>query len=71
MNVIEMNNPRIWTAIELGKEYKLHPDTIRKMFMDEPGVICLGKRKRSKRPYCTLRIPDEVRCRVFARVTVK
>jgi hypothetical protein len=61
----------VYTAEELARSRKLHPATIRKLFLDEPGVIRLGHGgRRGKRQYFTLRIPDSVAVRVFSRLTV-
>jgi hypothetical protein len=72
-----MNNPtaalseHVFTAEELAERTKLHPSTIRKLFIDEPGVIRLGRTGfRQRRQYFTLRIPVSVANRVFARMTV-
>jgi hypothetical protein len=61
----------IHTPAELAKRTKLHPTTIRDLFMDEPGVIRIGHGgTRRKRQYYTLRIPDHVVKRVLGRMTV-
>jgi hypothetical protein len=61
-----------YTPEELGKLVKLHPATIRKTFVDEPGVIRLGHAgDRKKRQYFTLRIPASVVERVLGRMTVR
>jgi hypothetical protein len=61
-----------FTAIEIAKQRKLCPDTIRKLFMDEPGVLRLGSPgRRGKRQRFTLRIPKSVADRVFDRLTVR
>jgi hypothetical protein len=61
----------VFTAEELGKQKKLHPATIRKIFIDEPGVIRLGSAgRRGRRQRYTLRIPESVVTRVFGRLTV-
>jgi hypothetical protein len=39
------------------------------MFIDEPGVIVITKPKPNKRIFRTLRIPESVEKRVFARFT--
>jgi hypothetical protein len=63
--------PAFYTPEELGKLAKLHPATIRKTFVDEPGVIRLGHAgNRRKRQYFTLRIPASVVERVLGRMTV-
>ena len=60
-----------FTPEELARDYKLHPATIRKTFIDEPGVIRLGHpARRGRRQYFTLRIPASVAERVFKRMTV-
>lgn len=61
----------VYTAEELAKLRKLNPTTIRKLFVDEPGVMRLGHGpSRGKRQYYSLRIPASVALRVFARMTV-
>ena len=74
-----MNEPQTVTAIEeeiftseeLAASKKLHPSTIRKMFMNQPGVIRLGHAAfGERRQYFTLRIPASVAHRVFAAMTV-
>jgi hypothetical protein len=61
----------VFTAEELARSRKLHPATIRKLFVDEPGVIRLGHRGRTdRRQYFTLRIPHSVAERVFRRMMV-
>jgi hypothetical protein len=47
------------------------PNTIRRMFIDEPGVLKEGKQARrdGKRPYVSIRIPTSVAQRVYARKT--
>ena len=62
-----------YTCEELAIAHKLHASTIRKMFIEEEGVIrighpCLGRGR--KRQYFTLRIPASVAARVFAKLTV-
>ena len=61
----------IFTSEELAASKRLHPSTIRKMFMNEPGVIRLGHPAfAGRRQYFTLRIPASVARRVFAAMTV-
>lgn len=63
---------RVFTPDELGKQAKLHPATVRKLFRDEPGVIRIGHGSSdSCRQHFTLRIPQSVVERVFARMTVR
>jgi len=60
-----------FTPEELAQIHKLHPSTIRKLFVDEEGVIRLGHPGLGRRrQYFTLRIPASVAARVFGRMTV-
>jgi hypothetical protein len=71
MQPLDAINEPVYTAEELAQSRKLHPTTIRKMFVDEPGVIRLGHGgRRGRRQYYTLRIPHSVAERVFRRMTV-
>jgi hypothetical protein len=61
-----------YTPEELAQIYKLHPSTIRKRFVDEPGVIRMGHAgSRRRKQYFTIRIPASVASRVFGEMTVK
>ena len=61
-----------FTPKELSNSTKLSPDAIRRMFVDEPGVIRIGHpTSRKKRQYYTLRIPAGVVERVFSRMKVR
>jgi hypothetical protein len=70
-NVPKVIEEAVYTPAEIARLKKLHPGTIREMFLEEPGVIRLGRpATRRKRQYFTLRIPESVAERVFARLTV-
>jgi hypothetical protein len=60
---------RHFTPKELAQRWALDESTIRRMFMDEPGVLKIGKanRRDGKRDYITLRIPESVALRVHQR----
>lgn len=61
----------VFTAEEIATSKKLHPATVRRMFLDEPGVIRMGHGPvRGRGQYFTLRIPASVLRRVFGRMTV-
>jgi hypothetical protein len=61
----------VYTANELARARKLHPSTVRKIFVREPGVIRLGHpRSSGRRQRFTLRIPASVAERVFGLMTV-
>jgi hypothetical protein len=71
MDLINTPKEPVFTCEELGTANKLHSSTIRKIFVDEPGVIRLGRPGgRGRRQYFTLRIPASVVARVFGRMTV-
>ncbi len=56
---------------EIAKEWKVDAETVRNAFIDEPGVLELGRRNRrdGKRNYVVLRIPASVLKRVYERRT--
>ena len=60
-----------YTPRELSQLWKLDESTIRRLFIDEPGVMVYGKVKRrdGRRDYVTLRIPESVPARVYIRRT--
>jgi hypothetical protein len=60
---------RHFTPKELADLWLLHESTIRRLFVDEPGVLKYGKTSRhdGKRDYVTLRIPESVVKRVHAK----
>jgi hypothetical protein len=61
---------RHFTVLEVSELWQLHPDTVRKMFRDQPGVLKIGgKERRGKQGYVTLRIPESVLARVHAERT--
>lgn len=67
------DNPALephYTPDELGKIWGLSPDTVRRLFEREPGVLVIEHLKaRKKRRYRTLRIPSSVAQRVHRRMT--
>jgi DeoR/GlpR family transcriptional regulator of sugar metabolism len=62
-----------YTVSELAKRCHLSPNTVRRVVVDEPGVIKLTVgpllRNRRKRHLVSLRIPERVALRVHARLT--
>lgn len=70
-NTTEILNEPVFTPAELSKRLRLHPSTVRKLFVDQPGVIRLGHaRSRRTRQYLTLRIPVSVVERVLQQMAV-
>lgn len=61
---------RHFTVAEISEMWKLSPDTVRRLFMKEPGVLVIGgdMTKRGARRYTTLRIPELVAERVHRRL---
>ena len=57
----------VYTPRELSQMFKFDERTIRRWFIDEPGVLKFGKedRRDGKRQYVTLRIPSSVAMRVY------
>ena len=54
---------------EIAERWSLSPTATRRLFRDEPGVLCFGKEKRGhRREYMTLRIPASVAERVYRRL---
>lgn len=60
---------RHFTPRQLAELWILHESTIRRLFIDEPGVLKYGHscRRDGRRDYVTLRIPESVARRVYAR----
>jgi hypothetical protein len=60
-----------YTPQELAELWNFDQSTIRRMFIDEPGVLIYGKERRrdGRRDYVTLRIPASVVERVHKRRT--
>ena len=57
---------RHYTPKELAAAWRLDETTIRRLFIDEPDVLKIGKsgRRDGKRDYLSLRIPESVAKRV-------
>lgn len=53
------------TPQEIAKLWRVDVNTVRRLFIDQPGVLKLATAKRGKRSYVTLRIPPAVVERVF------
>lgn len=61
-----------FTPAEVAEAWGVSADTIRRMFMDEPGVLVIepAPARFSRRKYRTLRIPASVAERVHRRMTI-
>jgi transcriptional regulator GlxA family with amidase domain len=63
-------NPRRKSSVQqIAKRHNLSHDTVRRIFLAEPGVIIYSGQNPNKRIYRTLRVPAEVEQRVFSRLT--
>ena len=63
---------RHYSPTEIGKLWGLSPDTVRKMFENEPGVLRFGEgEKRHKRSYFLMRVPESVMKRVHMKWRTK
>jgi len=62
---------RHYTPKELADLWILDESTIRRLFIDEPGVMKYTRSyaRSGRREYVTLRIPESVARRVYARRT--
>jgi Fic family protein len=58
-----------YSVPELAKMWLLSRNTVRKIFLEEPGVLRLAHEEtRYKRRYTTLRIPERIAQRVHRRL---
>ncbi|MCU1321267.1 MAG: hypothetical protein JWM43_916 [Acidobacteriaceae bacterium] len=58
-----------YSVPELAKIWFLSENTVRRIFLDEPGVLKLAHEEtRYKRRYTTLRIPERIAHRVHRRL---
>jgi hypothetical protein len=61
-----------YTVEELAERLNLSHDTTRRLFIDEQGVVVISKPfSRYKRSYRTIRVPESVVNRVYARLTTR
>jgi hypothetical protein len=54
---------------DLSSVWNLSPNTIHRLFVDEPGVAVISHRKKGTRTGQTLIIPESVAIRVYRRLT--
>jgi transcriptional regulator GlxA family with amidase domain len=58
------------TVADLASLWNLSEDTIRRLFLDEPGVVTIRRSRRRARVYRSIRIPESVARRVHERLTI-
>ena len=67
----ELAAEKHYSVSELANPWGLSERTIRRMFENEPGVLCWGSSEsRFKRGYKTLRVPETVMLRVHRQLRV-
>ena len=57
------------TLSDVATRLKVNEDTVRRLFVNEPGVVIICFPRKGKRVYRTLRIPEHVFQRVLTRLT--
>ena len=59
-----------FTVAQIAEMWQLSPDSVRRLFMNEPGILMFGgdATRRGTRRYTTLRIPKSVAERVHRRL---
>jgi hypothetical protein len=57
------------TISEVAGRLKVNEETVRRIFMNEPGVLVIYRPRKGRRQYRTLRIPEHVFRRVVMRFT--
>jgi hypothetical protein len=62
-------NERFFTVAEVAEQLKVNEETVRRMFIHEPGVLVICFPRKGRRVYRTLRIPESVFLRVLTRFT--
>jgi hypothetical protein len=62
---------RHYSVAEISQMWQLSPDSVRKLFEREPGVLAFGGDHTTghKRRYTTLRVPESVAARVHRRLS--
>jgi hypothetical protein len=57
------------TLAEVAERLKINEDTVRRLFLNEPGVVVICFPRKGKRVYRTVRIPEAVFQRVVTRLS--
>jgi len=60
---------RFLTVVEVAERLKVNDETVRRLFLNEPGVVVICFPRHGRRVYRTLRIPESVFQRVLTRLT--
>jgi hypothetical protein len=59
-----------YTVKELAFLWNMSPDSVRRLFIDEPGTLIFTIQRTGRRTYRNIRIPGKVALRVQNRMTV-
>jgi transcriptional regulator GlxA family with amidase domain len=71
LRLFDLANEKHYSVAELAALWALSERTIRRMFENEPGVLCWGSsERRFRRGYRTLRIPETVVLRVHRQLRI-
>jgi hypothetical protein len=57
------------TIADVAERLKVNDETVRRLFVSEPGVVIIAFPRKGRRTYRTLRIPEPVFRRVVTRLT--
>ena len=68
MNTLMHVDDQCLTVADVAERLRVKPDTVRRLFMNEPGVIVISAPRKGRRVYRTLRIPVSVYRRVVTRL---
>jgi len=56
-----------YTIAQIAERWGISDDFARDLFVDEPGVLIIYRKRRGKHPYKNLRVPKSVLERVYER----
>jgi hypothetical protein len=70
MDVTPEHEERCLSVADVAARLNVKPDTVRRLFGHEPGVIVISTPRKGTRVYRTLRIPERVFRRVVTRLTL-
>ena len=62
-------NETCLTVAEVAERLKVNEETVRRLFLNEPGVIVICCPRKGVRVYPTMRIPEGVYARIVTRFT--
>jgi hypothetical protein len=69
MSVQETTFERHYSVDELAELWGVSDDFVRRLFVNEPGVVVFFKYRPGRRTYRTVRVPESVAQRVHRRLS--